>query len=484
MFLRNLNVLNAVIIGLKDDYFIVYSFDTFTRRFYRIERDSKIDKLFPDRLKNLKGYRYRTLSATEYPIMFIKNKKIKGTGMDFMRAVAKHQNATSSNGFIKPGPGREKILANAFNKMQIDLSLNNGITLSGENAEKMKFVNTFETDGYCAMLPFGARRSFFSYVLKPFDDWTWILIMTAMTCFVIVWHFLNKYSQVHNPNSAGYLLFAFITFFIGQSVEFRERRMMQKVLIQLMVLMTFVLGNAYQSVLTSLMTESRFGEKITNIQDMIDSGFSFEVDPIFMQMFNASEQYEELRNKTTGTVGRLKDLNFADLAARKVGLVLTCNTIAMLYHDAENSFKIDKKAIDYYYRMPEKLYTYYLRFPTAAYSPFAERLQDYSLKIHESGVKQHWKTLLSFEDMEAVKQREFDANEDFLLNLQDMAGAFYCLVIGFTAALLTFLLEIFWFNYLKDMEWNIAGSIRRRFRWLGRRNRVAPLRIIQVQPQV
>lgn len=66
--------------------------------------------------------------------------------------------------------------------------------------------------------------------------------------------------------------------------------------------------------------------------------------------------------------------------------------------------------------------------------------------------------MLSFEDMAAVKQREFNANEELFMDLNDMAGAFYCLGIGLIAASLAFLLEIFYCDFLqrlgcKCLEW-------------------------------
>jgi hypothetical protein len=184
----------------------------------------------------------------------------------------------------------------------------------------------------------------------------------------------------------------------------------------------FILGNAYQSVLISLMAESRYGDQITTIQGMIDSNFTFMVHDVFMEMFKSSEMHEELLNKITGIVYKIADLDFGKLAAEKVGLILACNSVDLMYRESGELFEVSNNAIDYYYRVNERFYNYYQRFPTAPYSPFTDRLQDYSLTIHESGVKQHWQTLLSFVDMAEVKQREYNANEEYLLNLGDMKG--------------------------------------------------------------
>jgi hypothetical protein len=487
-FLHTVRALNSIIIGQKREELVVYSYNPFeedeVKQFYKIDSDK--DEMFPDKLKDLKRYRYRTISFLEYPNVVVKNgRKLTGIGIRFIEAIAKHQNALISNQLILVKNGQRKMVPHTFNKQTVDLSVNTDMMITGQNAELYRYVNTFETNGFCAILPYPERKSFFDYVMKPYDMWTWILIIASVTCFVIVWHLLNKNTPVSNPNTTWYFLFAFVSFFIGQGVEFREHRLMQKVLIQLMVLMTFILGNLYQSVLISLMSESRYGDQITLIQEMVDSKFTFMVDPVFMKMFSKSDQHQELNDKIKGTIQFISDLHFEKLAKENVGLILSCNKIDMLYHDTRKMYKRDTNAIDFYYRIKDKFYSFYQRFPTAPYSPFTERLQDYSLRIHESGIKQRWQTELNFEDMADVKQREYNAKEGFLLNLEDMVGAFYCLGIGCVLALMAFVLEIFYWDCIQRLEWNIiTASIRRRFYSFSRRNRVATHRIIQVQPIV
>jgi hypothetical protein len=66
------------------------------------------------------------------------------------------------------------------------------------------------------------------------------------------------------------------------------------------------------------------------------------------------------------------------------------------------------------------------------------------LRIFESGIKQHWSSLESYEDTSEIKQREAEANEDFLLRFDDTLGVFYCLEIGLAVSLVGFLFEVFW----------------------------------------
>jgi hypothetical protein len=127
----------------------------------------------------------------------------------------------------------------------------------------------------------------------------------------------------------------------------------------------------------------------------------------------------------------------------------------------------DETAIDFYYRLPEKFYTFYMNFITPPNSMFTERLQDYSLRVHESGIKQHWKVSFGFEDMEAIKQRQSEIDEEFLLKFDDMTGAFYYLAIGCALASVTFFGELMLARF-----------------WRRQKNRIEPETTVEAEPRI
>lgn len=89
--------------------------------------------------------------------------------------------------------------------------------------------------------------------------------------------------------------------------------------------------------------------------------------------------------------------------------------------------------------------------------------------------------------MATVKQREFNDNKELMMDLHDVAGAFYCLGIGCAAALLTLLLETFYHGCLQHFKSNMArGLVESSYRKCIRRNRIAPhpVHFIQVRSLV
>lgn len=488
-------ILNAIIVQKHNENLEIFSCNQFERkaaekiRRIGLENKMTLDDFFPDKLNDLKGFEYRVLCKDEYPniySLFMNNiYYIGGSGKRFIDTIAEHQNASVSFIFVEAKTTTEawNLFLKVFRYPKFDFTINIEMTMVENYPGLVDYVYTFETDAFCAILPYPERKSFFSFVMKPFDSWVWLLIGTSVTCLAIFWYVINKHSSISNPNSTGYFVFAFVTFFLGQGVGFRDHTKVQTLLIYLMFFLTFIFGNLYQSALTSLMTESRVGDKLTTVQGMIDSNFTFHVDPMFAFMLNDSTTHKNFIPKITKNVEKIKNLNFKELSSQKVGIILSCTHINNIYKT-----NIDGNVIDYYYRMPEKFYSYYSKFPTTAYSPYGDRLQEYSLKIHESGIKQRWNSLSSFskyEDIAAVKKREQIINEEFLLKLDDMTGAFYCLGIGSVVALIGLVLEFFWFYNLRHLKQKMIARPKRRC-W-ARRNRVAPIqtrvRFIQVQPR-
>lgn len=461
-FFYSLGVLNEITIGFDSKSFGVYSFNPFAKQ--ELYEASTFEEFFADKLLDMHGFAYETISAQQYPVVFLKNGTISGTNFEFIQTIAKHQNAEVYWEVLVNHQSYSKIVSMLSNR-QVDLSLNTVVSFTVEAANVFKTFNTFESDGACIMLPYPDKKTFFTFMMKPFDLWTWIAITVTTAALMIVWHLSNKHSTP-NPTSAGLFFFATLQFFLGQSAKLHERRLVQKLISQLMMLMTFVLGNAYQSVLISLMAESRNGDQITTIEEIIDSNFTFQVDKTFLKMFRDSGQYQELANKITSVVP-LGKFYFDKLSEAKVGLIYSCSTIDAFFRDTKDLFLTERNAIDYFYKLPMKFYSFYKMLPTAAYSPFVEKFQGYSYKIFESGVRQHWEKMISFEDMTSVRQREANASDD-LLNLEDMSGVFYILGIGLAVAFIVFMAELMWHRCMK---------------YRTKRNQVASHRFVHVQPR-
>ena len=105
-------------------------------------------------------------------------------------------------------------------------------------------VNTFDVNGYCALIPKPPRTNFLQHLLTPFDAWTWVFLLLSIGLSAWIWLLFNCMS-FGNENSAGYFIIGFTASFLGQSMTFRRARIIQVVMLQICIFTTFILGSAY-----------------------------------------------------------------------------------------------------------------------------------------------------------------------------------------------------------------------------------------------
>lgn len=463
-FFYGFRVLNAIIVSM-DKKISIYSLDEFKSTEDVVLNQITSKKLrnwFPNKLESINGYTYRTIFAANFPRIFPKDGKLKGMDVKLMQTIIQHQNAT----IVYYHSTREymQYYWKNFIKLKIDLCMNAHSVIVKTNFS-FDYVNLYETDGFCALMPHPKRKSLLENVVLPFDSWTWLLMIVSLIFMIIFWRYLSKTSNVPNPNSWSYFLFAYFAFFIGQGVDFRNHRTLQKVLIQLMIFMAFILGNIYQTKLVSLLAEPRYEDKIATARQLMNQKYLFYVDPIFEHMLNFSEHFESFRKITL--VSDFKELNYSHLAQENVGIIMPCTVADRYLLDKEylSEFNISNVA-DYYYKVPEKLYTYYMRFIARTYSQFADRIQEYILRIFEAGLRQRWKSELNFEKVDLIKNEEI-----FFFTLKDMAGAFLYLGVGHAISFIVFLLELIVFHIKKYVQ-------------MRKERRNPNVHFIQVQPRV
>lgn len=278
-----------------------------------------------------------------------------------------------------------------------------------------------------------------------------------------------------NSNSAGYNIFGFVANFLGQSIPFRQHRSTQKLILQLSIVLTFILGTAYQSIIISLISESRFGTKITTVDGLLNSNYSIYGTKIFLRQINSSDYYRRLEPKLVGLTSVINP-KFKDLASRKISIIQSCSSIDHLLKGVDLNIRTEN--ITVYYKLDEKLNVFYLRYPTALGTWFLEKFQDLSSRLFESGLKQAWKLDLPREDLISFKEQQYYENEEYLLNLVDVSPAFYLLAFGLTLSAVTLLMEIFWHDFLRFMNWN---KISERMKRVSERRKLRT-RIVQVRP--
>ena len=278
-------IANIALIGMINDQLVGFSYyNSFQNFISSVDFNiTNIDVVFPDKLKNLHGYKYQIVyiglwnQRLNFGNQEIKGDTLKGPDILFIKTVAEKQNASLSFKYIET---TEKAFS-ALDSSDTDIIINTNVVMSSLGVRKTS-INTYDTDGFCAMVPMPESRFFFDFIIKPFDLWTWLFIVLTITCCTIVWKLLNLRSTV-NANSSSYYIFGFIANFLGQTIPFRENRRVQKTILQLTILLTFILSTIYQSLIITSITGSYTQTKIKAIDELIEGDYKFYVDEVFIR---------------------------------------------------------------------------------------------------------------------------------------------------------------------------------------------------------
>lgn len=405
------------------------------------EQTANIDLIFPDKLKDMYGYNYQSVWTYQaLRVIPLPNKILLGIDIAVLSLIGKHQNS-KVNYSIQVNdldPERFEKTEKLFSERVVDLSLSTN--LKPRNISQQQLINTYDEEGFCALVPIPPRLSFLSYIFMPFDTFSWILM--ALTTFIsgTLWRLLNRGSE--NSTSLTYFVLGVIANFLGQSIPFARNRRIQMILLQLCILMTFIMGNAYQSLIIATMSWSRDGIRLTTFDELFESNYNFSIEDNFLSILNSSKDF------SVNTYEKPK-FNWQDLAADNVVVALSCDKVMTFFYSYDRKPYVH----DHYYKLPDETMKLLETLSVPKHSPFFKRFQRYYDRFYESGIRSVIKKSIRFKKRaQLVRDKNFYANEDYLLKFDDVHGVFYILAFGLLVAFLSFLCEIFQFAFLGKLK--------------------------------
>lgn len=444
--LVRLGIMGYIIIA-KTNAWKIYALNVFGRYGTHIaltESSPKFNEHFPDRQKNLEGYVYKVALIEQYPRIRSKKRldgdyELGGVNIEIFSEIAKHQHASWEieimSDYKKGSKGSSKDMEQfslALVGGSADLTLNTAFNVPTLTYRSL--VNTYDTVAYCAVVPVPPRLSFLRFLLTPYDPLSWIALWMAVAASSLLWRFSIAKSGV--SNSTSFFVFGVIANFLGQAIPFKKTNRKQNLLLYLCILATFIMGNAYQSIILSLMSKSREGERFKTFDELLQSSLAFETDVNFKSYLETSQKSVDLGRFNTEWA-RLENFGMWNKSVNAG--IFRCDGL-----EFELNFLVDRQTYDKFYLLPDKQMPMYESFMLSARSPFYPRLQRYYDWLFESGIRQHFDHLLEIKNENLLKSRNlFISNECYLLNLDDLSGIFLLWFAGNMIGLLIFLLERF-----------------------------------------
>jgi len=240
-------------------------------------------KLFPDKLKDMAGYRYKIPIVDQPPIVQIKGNQVKSPMIRFLKEVSKIQNASLELNVIPSG----RYFSKLWQTRQMHLTPNTAATF--DNLEP-KLIN-YEKRGFCALVPIPEKTlTFRLMIIMPFDYLIWLPFVVSITASVAVWWMYRGRGAV---DSQWLLLAEIYKMFFGQGFTLsRNNHFMLLTLMQLICWLIFVISNAYESKITSCMIEPFYENRLETVEDLLASDYEIVTDEGFEFVVKDNEQFQ------------------------------------------------------------------------------------------------------------------------------------------------------------------------------------------------
>lgn len=388
--------------------------------------------LFPEKLKNLQGYEFKVFVARQAPkinCFFNDHKNCWGVDITLMRIVAEQTNASLKlMGVNEHAINWVKHLSKALMDIEVDLTLKT--SFKSIKTIRWPFINTFDESAYCAAIPFPPRLNLMDYFLSPFDLTTWAMIVASVTVSSLLWKSLSGRSQ-----SAWRFAMAVAADFIGQEVKLHNATRMQTLLVKLCLLMSFIMGNSYQSLISASMMTSRDGIRMTTFEQLFDSSMPVLVDPVVLEIFHRSGRSISNEKMKVGRTLSTKEFSY-----RNVSWITRCDTLDYVFENVL-TFPLNM------YRLPETMMKSFETFYLRPLSPFQDLLQAFFDRFYESGIRQYWTRSMNRRP-NSVVLIETDREEN-MLRFDDIEGIFFLFLVCLSLSCASFVFELIRFNAAK-----------------------------------
>jgi len=405
--------------------------------------------IFPDKLKNMRGFAYTIAIYNQPPRIFITHTVISPL-IFFLEALCDAQNAYF-----------HLLLLNHYSQLH-QYWVNRGMHLTLNTATifdtpEPKLL-TYEKEGYCALVPIPPKSSLTQLIfIEPFDGLTWMfLALSVVGCVGVFWMFRGR-GAVDSPWLLGYGMFVY---FIGQGVDFsRRNRMVLTILLQLIILMIFVLSNAYEGVITSFMIQPMRENRMESIDDLLASDYEILTDEAFAFHIREYQELQKLMPRMN-TSGVNVSSRHEELIVQQHYVFIRICEIAE--YDMNVPLSNGRKLSDYYYLLPERLLTQFLYLEASYMNQFLERIQYYMDLCFQAGLHHFWNIMAK--ELNHINMPENTTSDEIeYLKLEDLYQVFSILVIGYVLSSLLLIVEIFLHDCLKNLNLRyLAGRLRNR----------------------
>lgn len=418
--------------NISRDYSIYRMFATniYNFEFVMISNSSNIEGLFEK--VPLSGFELRLLQYNIPPKTVLRNGRMYGTEGKFLDAFCDYHKVNYSIIDLTSKPTVREIF-NGFLNRKIDMSLSSEFEIqSSQFIFKIEYLN--EIDGVCIIVPRSKPVSQFSSLLRPFDKWTWGILLITTLLMIPIWKVFSNYFG--SRFTYNFIILNIFRYLLNAGPT-GERRMnyREKSVVYFYLLLTFILMTTYQSLLISYMLTPKYADFFRTFEEFNNSDMKIYIFPKDLNIhFNVPAT--KIINMTSLKDDIISPFILPRIINKSLAYLNLCN-YADLFLKSDRNFENNKPLFS---RIDEKLTTFRLSNMYNVNSPFLDKIKPFADRVFESGLKQIWKFEVDRDDVGEFFA--FTVNEKIYLDFEDFKVPFSVLLYGLSSSLIVFLAEL------------------------------------------
>lgn len=237
--------------------------------------------------------------------------------------------------------------------------------------------------------------------------------------------------------------------------------------------MIFILGNAYQGLITSFMIAQPDLSRLTSFDEVLESGYKVLVADNFHDRMMSYSLYKQAFRSNQVIVSNMNStflrLNYHDFYVKNWAVVLECE---LANHLHSSGLTPD------FYLINENFMPHYIQLQFIYLSKFLARWQLIMDWSFEAGLTQAWQKFTSILKLAKVIEPNFDEKPEDILELANILPIFYALIIGCAFGGLVLACEIFNHEFLQPYLLR-----RKELNDKRRKNKVHPLVVMEAESE-
>lgn len=413
---------------------------------YKNNFDAKT--IFPDKLKNLNGRKYNIALFHQPPYLLIENDKPRAPLTHFLSSIADIQNASINYIILK----QFELIKNYWQSREMDLTLNSAFSHPTSPFPKLL---TYDETAYCAFAPVNTKHELREFILfQPFDFLIWMLLILTIVSCAAVWRLFRGRGAVDSHLMIGVAIPAT---FINQGVSFSNRNhAVLNILFHLVIVMIFILSNAYEGVITSFMIQPPQEQRWERFEHILASNYEIMTDGVFSEAVKDSKDFMAVKSRINDSIIKLGRKYGPEIKRQHYVFIMKCDQAEF---ELKRTFPTGEKISYYYYLLTERIMKNFVRLEASYLNPFIERLQFYMDLSFQAGLPQIWKTFTSRDIMNNPNHQP--TNDQDFLNLESIKIVFGILLVGLAISTFVLLIEIIFYHFLRNLDFiNLRRQLR------------------------